>query len=124
MANTVVINRENWRDVDWAKYLNCPVDKIAEYRKILSQEYDTGIAKVFATGKYRFEFYRYETLPDGIKRPLLQYSSKEEFNNFEEARKYANEKIISADYFYLKDFWAKILGVPAKAIQMLLIKQK
>ena len=124
MKITVNNNRGNWRDVDWASYLGCPVEKVPEYRKIVFEEFETGIAQNTQTGKYFFEMYRYEITPSGFKRPLLMYSGNKEFVSEAEAIKDANENIISNPNFHLNDFWAKQMGIPAKAIQMLLIKTR
>lgn len=117
-------NRLNWNDKDWAAYLGCSVFDVARYRWTLAELFLMAIARSENTGKYHFEMYKYETTPLGFKRTLLQYSGKKEFDSLKEAVKDANESIISNPTFVLDDLLAKQYKLPAKAIQMMLIKQR
>ncbi len=114
--------RLDWEDSDWASYLGCPVAKIPEYKKMLSSLYLTSVAQNQETGKYRFEIHGYDIAPSGQKRIRLLYSGKKEFDTGVAALKDANSNIIPK--MQLTEFWTKQLGIPAKAIQMLLIREK
>lgn len=118
-----IVNNKNRKEIYWANRIGCPIEKVAAYKKIVFEQFDTGIAKDKETGKYFFVMYRYEYTPSGFKRPLLMYSGKKQFDSLRDARRDANKNIISKPNFCLTDFWAKQYGVPAKALQMLLIDQ-
>lgn len=117
-------NKGNRRKIYWANRIGCPIEKVAEYEKIVFKEFDAGIARDKETGKYFFEMYRYEYLPSGWKRPLLMVRGNKKFDSLREARRDANKNIISKPEFRLTDFWAKVYDIHPKAIQMLIIDQK
>ncbi len=112
-------NRLRWTNKDWAKYMNCSITEVKEYKKFLFNTFETGIAKSRETGKYRFEMYKYHISPSEFKMPLLMFSGKKEFISVDDAIKDANN-IISG--FELSDYWAKMYEMPKQAVQMLLIK--
>lgn len=121
MANNP-INRDTWLDIDWAVYLGCSVKKVREYREILSKIFLTDISFHKTTGKYAFCLYKYHKHPSGFESLQLVNSSNIEFDSVEEARNHANTNIIPK--LMLNKFRAKQIGVNAKAIQMMLIREK
>ncbi len=114
-----IVDKAQWRDSDWAAYLGCSVADVAKYREILNGMFQTGIAQITDTGKYRFEMYRYDITPSGQKRLFLKLSGNNTFDTYEAALKDANTNIIPK--MHLSDFWERHLGVPARAVQMMLI---
>lgn len=117
-----VVDRAQWGDSEWAAYLGCPETKVAQYREILESMFLTGVSKDVASGKYLFVMHRYDFSPSGQQRLYLMQSGKNMFDTYEAAVKDANTNIISK--MYLSDFWERHLEIPAKAVQMMLIKQK
>lgn len=115
-------SRLDWTDMDWANYLNCPVQKIPEYKKILDANFLTAIERDRETGKYSFVMYQYAIAPSGFKRlQLILSDDKHKFNNLTDAVRDANNVIST---FEFTDFKAKMFDMPKKALQMLLIRQK
>ena len=91
-----VINRENWSDKEWATYLNCPVEKIAEYRKILNDNFVFGLEQNKETKHYSFVAYKYHIHPSGHKSMLLWLTDDvHTFKTKAQAVNHANTKIIS-----------------------------
>lgn len=117
-----ISDRTQWRDSDWAAYLRCSVAEVVKYREILSSMFLTGIARSEVEGKYRFEMHRYDIAPSGQKRLFLMLSGDNVFDTYEAALKDANTNIIPK--MYLNDFWERHLEVPARAVQMMLIKER
>ena len=101
-------------------YLGCPVSKIPEYKKVVDENFASTVEKNEILGTYISCLYRYEYTPSGFKRPLLMKTSAKEFATEGEAVDFANE-VVSA--WELNDFWAKMLEVPRKSVQMLLINK-
>ena len=116
-----IIDRTQWRDSDWAAYLGCSVAQVAKYREILASMFLTGIAHSETTGKYRFEMHRWDIAPSGQKRLFLMLSGNNLFDTYDAALKDANTNVIPK--LYLNDFWERHLQIPAKCVQMMLIKQ-
>jgi len=116
------VNKAQWRDSDWAAYLGCSVADVVKYRGILNGMFLTGIAHSESEGKYRFEMHRYDFSPSGQKRLFLMSSGNKTFDTYEAALKDANTNIIPK--MYLSDFWERHLGVPARAVQMMLINER
>ena len=114
-------NRLDWTDTDWAKYLNCPIQDIPKFRKILESNFVMVAERNKKTGKYSFAMYRYYVTPSGWDRFQLQYSGKRKFDNIKEATSDANGIISQME---LNKFWSESLRVPKQAIQMLLIREK
>ena len=114
-------SRLDWTDDDWATYLGCPVAKISEYNKILNENYLMALEQDTQTKNHAFAMYRYDIAPSGQKRLRLLFSSKNPFTQKQDALTHANNIISTME---LNDFYAAALGVPAKAIQMLLIREK
>lgn len=121
MSGQTMKSRLDWQDSDWATYLNCPVSKIPEYKKILDENFVTAIERDRQSGQYSFALYRYDVAPSGFKRLQLSKTSKKSFANLLDAVHDANN-IISC--WELSDFWAKAFNMPKQAVQMLLIRQK
>ena len=117
-----MIDRTQWGDGDWAKYLHCSVAEVVKYREILNGMFLTGIAHSASEGKYRFEMHRYDIAPSGQKRLFLQKTGNNTFDTYEAALKDANTNIIPK--MYLDAFWERHLNVPARAVQMMLIPQR
>ena len=121
MQNTVNNNREAWRDIDWATYLGCPVEKIPEYKKFLDENYVITIEQNKNTKLYSMFMYRYDIAPSGFKRLQLIASGKEQFADLTAAIHNANDVISKMEF---SAFWAEIYDVPAKVLQMMLIREK
>lgn len=121
MADLQTKNRLDWNDADWATYLGCSVAQVMAYKIELDKHYIPTIERDKKTGKYSFALYRYNISPSGFKRLQLLLSDNRAFDDIEKAMNKANE-IIST--FELSDTWAKMLHIPKKAIQMLLIREK
>ncbi|MCR4917927.1 MAG: hypothetical protein K5912_03215 [Alphaproteobacteria bacterium] len=115
-------SRLNWNDVNWAKYLKCPKDKIPEYREWLEKTFVPVVEVNKKTGGYRFAMYRYDIAPSGFERwQLFVTGPEKQFKNDNDAVRDAN-KLISVLEF--TDFWAKMYDVPKKVLQMRLIIEK
>ena len=115
-------NRLEWNDKDWAKYLNCPVSKIPEYRKALSEMFLPVIEQNKLDGLYYFAMYKYHISIAGTKS-LQLYLTKDKpgFKTVQEAVEDGNKAIST---FEFTDFWAKMYEMPKQALQMLLIKPR
>ena len=124
MAQGIILeNREMWSDKEWASYLNCPVEKIAEYRKILNDNFVLGVEQNKETKKYSFVSYKWHIHPSGHRSSQLWLTDDlHRFDTFSQAAQYANQNIISK--LQLTDFWAKQYNIPSKALQMMLIRTK
>ena len=115
-------SRLEWKDTDWARYLDCSVQKIPEFRKVLSENYVTAVGQDKKTNLYSFVLYRYDFSIAGTKRVrLLLSDDKNKFNDFGHAVQHANNIISTLE---LSDIWAEALNVPKRAIQMMLIREK
>lgn len=115
-------SRLNWSDAQWAKYLNCPVESVKKYKQVLENNYVTAIEKNKKTNLYSFALYKYDIAPSGVKRlRLLLSDEKHTFSDLTAAVNDANNVISTME---LSDYVASALNMPAKAIQMLLIRQK
>ena len=115
-------SRLNWNDLDWATYLDCPVQKIPEYKRVLDANYVTAVERNRTTGRYSFAMYKYHTKPSGDQNlQLLLSDDKHSFPTIMDAVHDANNIISTME---LSDFWAKALGMPARAVQMMLIREK
>jgi len=116
-------NRLKWTDADWAKYLNCSVENIKEYKKILSKNI---IMSIKALGPdyrmYEFQIWKLVVGPKGrkIKQPVFFDFWHQSLNRTEVADN-ANTIISSLK---LKDEVAAKLNVPKAAVQMMLIREK
>lgn len=116
-------SREDWSDKDWANYLNCPVEKIPEYKNILNDNFVFGIEQNKETKQYSFVSYKYHIHPSGHKSLQLWLTDDlHRFDTKDQAAQYANTNIISKLEF--SDFWAKLYNIPSKALQMILIPTK
>ena len=115
-------NRLDWQDINWATYLGCPVGCIPEYRRKLEGKFLITIAQHPETKKYRFEMYTYDYAPSGQKRIQLLKSGNNLFDSYTAALNDANFNIIPM--LELNPAYVKLFGMPAKAIQMMLIKQR
>ena len=124
MAQEVSLkSREYWSDKDWANYLDCPVEKIAEYKKILNDNFVLGIEQNKETKLYSFVSYKWHIHPSGHKSSQLWLTDDlHRFDTYSQAAQYANQNIISK--LQLTDSWAKIYNIPSKALQMMLICTK
>ena len=115
-------SRLNWSDAQWAKYLNCPVESVKKYKQVLDNNYVTAIEKNKKTNLYSLAVYKYDIAPSGAKRlQLLLSDDKHAFSDLSHAINNANNIISNME---LSDYVASALNMPAKAIQMLLIRQK
>ena len=103
-------------NVEWARYLDCPLSKVAYYRKWVKDRYSAVIEKNNITKKYRFALYTYEVIPDGSKRPIRLKTSAEEYDTKKQALEFANSVIPT---LYLSEIIAEMNKVPVKCIQML-----
>ena len=113
--------RLTWQDKDWAAYLGCSVGDVKKYKKILDQNYVISVGRNTATNLYGMRVYRYDLTPSGEKRLRLLLSSKAEHKDILQALSSANDIISKME---LNDFIAEELNMPAKAIQMMLIREK
>ena len=116
---TTISDRTQWSDLNWAEYLNCSVEKVAEYRTKLNDEFFASIVLNKITGKYCFALYRWHLHPSGHKSLQLSNTSKTEFNTEQQAAKHAISSIIPN--LILSDFWAKSLKLHSKSLQMLVL---
>jgi len=115
-------SRLNWNDLDWATYLDCPIQNIPEYKQVLDKNFVMAVERNRTTGRYSFAMYRYHTKPSGDQNlQLLLSDDKHSFPTIMDAVCDANNIISTME---LNKFWAKTLDVPARAIQMLLIREK
>ena len=115
-------SRLNWSDARWAKYLSCPVESVKKYKHVLENNYITAIEKNKKTNLYSFALYKYDIAPSGVKRlRLLLSDDKHSFSDLNAALNNANNVISKME---LSDHVATSLNMPARAIQMLLIRQK
>ncbi len=115
-------NRLDWQDSNWATYLGCPVVCVKDYRRKLEGKFLITIAQHPETKKYRFEMYAYDYAPSGQKRIHLLKSGNNLFDTYTAALNDANFNIIPT--LELNPAYVKLFGMPSKAIQMMLIKQK
>lgn len=114
--------RLEWTDADWANYLDCPIKKIQEYKKILDENYVMLIEQDRVSGQYSFAAYKYNFAPSGIKRLQLWLTDdKHKFATATDAIHNANNIISKLE---LNDIWAEALNIPNRAIQMMLIRGK
>jgi len=115
-------DRINWSDQDWAKYLNCPVEKIPEYRKALSANIVMEVHFCNANERYEFRIFKKVIGSKGrkIKSPVLLDWVHAHHDKAQVVR-CANEMISSLE---LKDEVAKKFNVPAKSVQMMLIRER
>lgn len=115
-------DRINWSDQDWAKYLNCPVEKIPEYRKALSANIVMEVHFCNANERYQFQIYQKVVGSEGktIKSPVY-FDFPHTYKDKKRVVRYANEMISSLE---LKDEVAKKFDVPAKSVQMMLIRER
>ena len=115
-------SRFEWTSLDWASYLGCSVHEIPSIMKFLGNTYVTAIERHKVTGRYSFAMYKYHTAPSGAKDLHLMLSDdKHSFPNITDALCYANNIISTLEF---TDFWAKMLNVPKRSLQMLLIREK
>ncbi len=114
-------NRLNWKDPDWAAYLGCPVNCVAQYRQILGNNFVPAIEREQKSGLYSLVMYRYDVSPSGSKRLRLLFSSNQHFADIADALHNANTVISSLE---LNAKVAEVLQIPRTAIQMLLIRTK
>lgn len=115
-------SRLYWNNLDWATYLGCPVQNIPEYKKVLDENYVMAVERNKITGNYSFAVYTYHTKPSGDQNlQLLLSDDKHSFPTIMDAVHDANNIISTME---LNNFWAKTLGVPSRAIQMMLIREK
>ena len=119
MPTTKSVSRLEWQDADWARQLNCPVQNVPEYRKIMEENFLTSIESNKVSGEYSFVVYRYDTAPSGAQRLQLWLTGDKSFQEIEDALRDANNIIATLE---LTDFWAKVYGVPKQALQMLVIR--
>ena len=113
--------RLKWTDLDWATYLDCPVQEIPSIKKFLDDTFVMSIARQKSTGRYCFAMYKYDFAPSGATRLQLIKSGNNSFSNIMYALHDANNNIISK--MELTDFWAKTYNVPRRALQMMLIHE-
>ena len=116
--------RLEWTNLDWANYLQCPIQEVPSIRNFLYDNYVMGIERNRKTNRYSFVMYRYHIAPSGFKSPQLLLSASDEkhtFSNEKDAIEDANKVISSLE---LSDFWADALNVPKCALQMMLIREK
>lgn len=116
-------SREYWSDKDWANYFGCPVEKIAEYRKTLYDNFVLGVEQNKETKQYSFVSYKWHIHPSGHKSMQLWLTDDlHRFATYDQATQFANQNIISK--LQLTDFWAELYNIPSKALQMMLIRTK
>ncbi len=115
------LDRLEWTDADWANYLNCSVEKINEYKKILSSHIVMEIKEI-RTNFYEFQIYRLVMGPKGRKRKtLVGVDWVHQSRDRAEVVNNANTVISSLT---LKDEIAAKFNVPNAAVQMMLIREK
>ena len=112
----------NWTDMQWATHFGLSVKNVPLIRNIIENRYSAAIEKNTQTALYVVAVYRYEMTPSGFKRPILMVTSKKCFSKPHDAVKYANEQFLPA--LELTEYWSRELGVPAKALQLLNIKER
>ena len=110
-------SRQNWSDLDWANYLNCPITEIPSIKNYMQENYSSLISTNMHNGKRFVRLYRHEITPSESIRPIQIYSAELHTPNFVRE---ANDKISTLE---LTDFWAKALNVPKRALQMMLIRE-
>ena len=114
--------RSGWKDADWAAYLGCSPFSIPDYRKKLDGKFTTAIVQHPQTRKYRFEIYAYDYTPSGKKNIQLIYSGNRVFDTYVDALTDANVNVIPT--MELNPAWVKHFGMPAKAVQLIRVKEK
>ena len=115
-------SRIKWTDDQWAKYLGVNVKDIEKIRNTVNQYYESTIVKNRQTGMYAVAIYRYDITPSGYKRPILLVTSNKEYQNAEDAVKFANDTFLPG--LELSRAWACAYEIPAKSIQMLHVKER
>ena len=120
MSEKQLKSRLEWQDVDWAKYFGCSVQQVAQYRKVVDDNFLSVVERNKKSKMYSLAIYRYDTAPSGIQRLQLMISSDKSFKDLNNAMQDANNIISCLE---LNDFWAGVLNIPKQAIQMALIRQ-
>ena len=114
--------RIKWTDDQWAKYLGVNVKDIEKIRNTVNQHYESTIVKNQKTGMHAVAIYRYDITPSGYKRPILVVTSNKEYQNAEDAVKFANDTFLPN--LKLSQAWARAYEIPTKSIQMLYVKER
>ncbi len=116
------LDRLEWTDMDWANYLNCSIEKINEYKKILSANIVMEIKQISSYPMYEFQIYRRVTGQKGRKRktPVFFDWSHQSHDRTE----VVNNANIIISSLTLKDEIATKFNVPKAAVQMMLIREK
>lgn len=112
-----------WGDEQWAKYLDCSVEKFQQARELIQNNYIVGV--VIKDNRYSVVIEKLHSTPSGsdrLNRFIIKAESRQSFDKLNDAVQYANEKFIPSLAF--NDTIAKIYDVPAKILQTLHIKQK
>ncbi len=111
-----------WNDLDWATYLDCPVQKIPEYKRILSENFVVRIHLCSANNRYIFELFQKVMGPKGRKQMRYVYSDwYYQFCDRAQEIQVANEYISNMVF---RDEVATKLNLPKKSFQMMLIREK
>ncbi len=113
-------SRLNWTDVDWAAHLGCPVNMVAQYRAIVNDNFVACIRREALTNKYKVCLERRHDTPSGMRRTIPVFSSARGFRSPELCRKYAQLRVIPS--LELNTYWAMILGIPQRALQMINVR--
>jgi hypothetical protein len=108
--------REKWSNLDWANHLGCPITEMPSIIKFMQENYSSLITLDKATGRFCVRVYRHEITPSESIRPIQIYASELHEKDF---IREANRKISALE---LSDFWAKMLEVPKRSLQMMLIR--
>ncbi len=111
-----------WTDKEWASHLSWDVRDIPALRQWMQENYFPGIARNSRTGNYYFCMTKLDVAPSGAHRVMPVVSSDKQFESSDMATKYANEEILPRMRF--NPIYAKALGVPEGALQMLHIENQ
>lgn len=117
-----MLSRIGWTDEQWAMHLGINVKNIPLIRNIVTENYSAAIVQDKKTSKRMVAIYRYEISPSGFRRPILLATSKKDFDKPQDAIEYANGQFLPG--LELTEYWARSFGVPARALQMLSIKER
>ena len=114
--------RSGWNDTDWAAYFGCSEVNVQEYRRKLESKFVSAVTQNPNTRKYRFEMYVYDHTSSGRKNIQMICCGDCVFDSYAEAAKDANINIIQK--IRLNPAWVKHFGMPARALQLLRVKEK
>ena len=110
--------RSEWTNLDWASYLQCPIQEVPVLQNYISENYLPTIGKNRVTGKYHFCVLKLHVSPSGWRDWHLWLSDdKKGFTNESDVVRYVNETVIPTLQF--NDAYAKLADIPVRALQLM-----